>query len=48
MAPVSGTELVERAKSLARSKKLSKDYVSAEVGCSLDDGTVILILDLLD
>src|SRR2546425_7669950 len=32
---VGNTELVERAKSLARPKKLSKDCVSAEVGCAL-------------
>jgi cytidine deaminase len=35
MPPASNTELVERAKSLARPKKLSKDCVSAEVGCAL-------------
>jgi len=35
MALASSVELVEKARSLARPKKLSKDCVSAEVGCAL-------------
>ncbi len=35
MAPASNTGLVEKAKSLANSKKLSKDCISAEVDCAL-------------
>jgi cytidine deaminase len=35
MAPAINAELVERARSLARPKKLSKDCISAEVGCAL-------------
>ncbi len=35
MASASGAELIERARSLARAKKLGKDCVSAEVGCAL-------------
>jgi cytidine deaminase len=35
MASASSTELVEKAKSMAHAKKLSKDCVSAEVGCAL-------------